>query len=95
MIGVMPKFSIKDLLIATAIVAVGLTIALFALNPRWEPYIEKFWYVLLAEYLVGCAIAGAGLMYPFKRSKLGAKLGMVVGVLLMLSLVVIAMYSYS
>ena len=76
----MQRYSIKDLMIATAVVALGLFMAVSVLKPWWEPYLETYWFIVLGGYFGGSAIAGAGLMYPFKKSKLGAWLGVAVGV---------------
>ena len=84
--GMVPKFSIKALLIATALVAVGLTIAFLLFRPWLEPYGRFIWPIRTIFYFGGFALAGAGLMYPFKKLKLGAWLGALMGLLYGLTL---------
>lgn len=64
----MTRFSIRRLLLATAVIALGM--ALIA-KP---PYYPKGAYVLL-----GCSIAGAGAAIPFSRTWVGAMIGVVLG----------------
>ena len=71
----MPKFTIKDLMIATAMVAIGLVTARLARSPNIvvdEPFRSL---VPLQLRVAGCAIAGAGVLYPFDRWKLGFAIG--------------------
>jgi hypothetical protein len=78
----MPKFSIKDLLIATTVVAVGLAIALGML--RWDIGMyppEDLVLMVIGIFFSGWAIIGFGLTYPFKRPILGIVIGLVCGVL--------------
>jgi hypothetical protein len=73
----MPTFSIKDLLIATAMVAVGLTSLLSAF--RYAKSINTGIEMLL--YYGGSMLLCAGLLFPIKRASHGALLGLVGGVL--------------
>ena len=64
----MARFSIKDLLVATVLVAVGLTIALFATSVVVEARMgQTLVHVLVGIYFVGCVVVGVGLVYPFAK----------------------------
>jgi hypothetical protein len=63
----MPKFSIKDLLKATTLVAVGVIL------PTWDRHLN-----VEGLYGIGCALIGAGLLTPFKRPGAGACVGLIV-----------------
>ena len=74
----MPKFSIKDLLIAITIVAAGSVIVVTSL---------RFWTnahfrgnPIIFGYFSGCALIGAGIMYPFTRPVFWAVGAIVCGV---------------
>ena len=73
----MPRFSIRSLLIATTLIAVGLGMICYAEQHHDSPDSESL--ALFAFFGGGCAI-GAGIMAPFNRSLTGA----IVTVLLML-----------
>ena len=79
-----PRFSIKDLMLSTLLVAVGLTveIVLFRFLPRTS---EEF---LLAYFILcsGLATIGAGLFAPFRKKKVGAAVGFVIGVVFLATL---------
>ncbi len=78
----MPKFSIKDLLIATAIVATGTALisSIFRfptvfLEPSPGAAFVFCWYV-------GGMLIGAGLFWPFRRPWMGIALGFIVQITL-------------
>jgi hypothetical protein len=71
----MPRFSIKDLLLATLLVAVGFgLLATFAL---WSHEVQppiKFLPTLIMLH-GACAAIGAGFFAPFHKKKIGAVIG--------------------
>ena len=83
----MPRFSIKDLMIATMIVAValGISLTILRLARRGDAYAEHvsmFWL-----YMLGWSLAGTGVMYPFKRIipiAIGFLIGAVLGFIFLL-----------
>ena len=75
----MPKFSIKDLLIAMTLIGVGLGETVVS-RPVTDPYMPVTHAMLtLPAHLGGWIVVGIGVLYPFKMSYLGAFLGLVVG----------------
>lgn len=88
----MPRFTIKDLLMSTAMVGVGLACALLAARlartnkiPTDANSPQAFYalwiYVL---WLFGCVTTGIGFFYPFKLVGVGATTGMLASIVLML-----------
>jgi hypothetical protein len=76
----MPTFSIKDLLIATAMVCVGLTMAVLACTPRLLVDDELHLLCLrVLLYMAGCGLVGAGCLYPYGRRSFGLRFGVLVG----------------
>jgi hypothetical protein len=76
----MPRFTVKDLLIAIALIAVGAGALAFLLRGR-----EGFFggglgseAAVLVLWIGGGASIGAGLLTPFKRPLVGAVIGMVI-----------------
>lgn len=61
----MPKFSIKDLLIATAVIAVGLGIAMSVFT--FEGQYHGRTYIPISLWLAGGTLVGIGLAWPFQR----------------------------
>ena len=57
----MPNFSIKDLLITTTLVAMGLGLIMLAIH-EW-----KATPLPVLKYVLGCSLIGMGLGYPFKK----------------------------
>jgi hypothetical protein len=75
--GGMPRFTLKDAILATTLVAFGATMAYWSIN--WPNRTEAGWHGVTAFYLwcaAGAAI-GAGMLWPFKKSSLGAVIGLV------------------
>jgi hypothetical protein len=75
-----PQFSIKDLLIATAIVSLGLCAV--ASIAKYDPLGHRsplLVGLILYLWLASCAIVGAGLGFPFKAMRRGAIIGIVFG----------------
>jgi hypothetical protein len=74
----MVRFSIKDLMLATLLVAVGLSIeiVLFRFLPHTNAQLLVAYFMLCS----GLATIGAGLFTPFRKKKLGGTLGFVLGV---------------
>jgi hypothetical protein len=73
----MPRFSIKDLMLATALVAAGMCITIFAndiANTSNSPSIVLV-LTILGLFLGGFALVGAGVLYPFGRAWTGALVG--------------------
>jgi hypothetical protein len=76
----MPKFTIEDLMIGTAIFAVGLMGILLALSPN---IVVDESYLLLAQfplYIIGWGVAGAGILYPIKLWQFGYGLASLAGI---------------
>jgi hypothetical protein len=78
----MPRFSIKDLLLAMLLVGVGLSTELVILNsvagpmPMGIPIFVSF-LCYLAVFGTGGALIGAGLLAPFHRKAVGLAIGFV------------------
>ena len=79
----MPRFSIKDLLLATTMVAVGIGAALLAqqLAKSLEYPGAALAIAELGLWVGGSALAGAGVLYPFGRAVVGAAVGLVLSAL--------------
>lgn len=73
----MPKFSIKDLLITTTIIGVGLGMAVYGSSQIDKDIPSEPWVVAVhgCLYTAGWCVAGAGVMYPTKRFGWGFLLG--------------------
>jgi hypothetical protein len=72
----MPKFTVKDLLIATTLIAVGVgAIALVHHYGRTMPIGYLRWAGFAAEG--GIVLIGAGLFLPFKRPWTGALVALI------------------
>ena len=68
----MPKFSIKDLLIATSLVAFGSALISAAIvRPNPGPQFAVTWYG-------GGMLIGAGLFFPFRAPWIGVYVGVIV-----------------
>lgn len=80
MMDAMPKFSIMDLLTATAILALGLAVTISAFSPRWERYLDSAVALIpVCLLFTGCALIGGGIGYLFnKRFALGLYIGLMI-----------------
>ena len=76
----MPRFALKDLFLATTLIAVGMSL-LYLLFSR-EPW--RGWSAVVPYALAygGSALIGAGILAPFKRPWIGAVVGVVVQVVI-------------
>jgi hypothetical protein len=77
----MPKFTIKDLLIATALVSLGLGMVVGAHGANSLEVRPNYVVpILVCLYFFGCPTIGVGIFYPFGNDAwlLGAALGSVV-----------------
>jgi hypothetical protein len=73
----MPRYSTKELLLSTTLIACGVGILAFML--KGAPYIDPdttTLFLTLSAWCVGGALIGAGLLVPFHRPRLGAVLGL-------------------
>ena len=80
----MPRFTVRDLLIATTLVAIGAG-ALGLMYRIWEALAEAGFVtvpILLLLWFGGGAFIGAGLFTPFKRPWTGVICGLVIQILL-------------
>ena len=80
----MPRFSIKDLMLAITLVAVGTGLVCFAnrcLDIGDVRY--KFWELVVCWW-VGGWLAGAGLFIPFKRAWTGVVIALAIQFLYLL-----------
>jgi hypothetical protein len=86
----MPKFSVKDLLIATVLVAIGLGTSLPILRSAQagDAATQSNWMIL--PYYSGWGLAGVGVTYPTKRRK-ALVLGFLIGALLGFGFLFLAM----
>jgi hypothetical protein len=83
MVG-MPRFSIKELMLAITLIAIGLSVCLAIVNYGGHDMslIERPRIALVA-FGIGGIMIGAGVMAPFHRKVAGAQIGLIlVGVLL-------------
>ena len=85
----MPRFSIKDLIVSTTLVAAGFAAALSPFRFNFEVDGRAIWPLLLSLWFGGCMMVGAGAMYPFKRAWIGALLGFLVALIGLLPLWVV------
>jgi hypothetical protein len=81
----MPMFSIKDLLIATLLISLGAGMLWTAFNPPGYMGNEAHTATIVLLYFAGGIIAGAGVLKPFRRAGLGAALGFVVQLVILMS----------
>jgi hypothetical protein len=80
MIRVMPKFSIKDLLVAVLLVSGGLAMCIAATT--FDRRSLDSFPVIVPLYFAGSAAVGAGTFYCFLPWPIGATVGFVGGLLL-------------
>ena len=72
----MSTFSLRDLLLAVALISIGLGLLVFAL--RYEVDSERDMYILALTWCGSGGLIGAGGLLPFKLTKLGLLIGIVV-----------------
>lgn len=70
----MPRFSIKDLMLATTLVAVGLAIDIAILTTKNAPSPRMLLFYAF-PFGVGGAMIGAGVFLPFRQTAFGAVIG--------------------
>jgi hypothetical protein len=80
-LSLVPKFTIKELLIGTSLIASGIAMTCFTF--RWLNVVKSTtapppMFAQLACWFLGPALLGAGILYPFKRPGLGAVAGMLI-----------------
>jgi hypothetical protein len=81
----MPRFSIKDLMIATTLIAVGMGLIYFAYQAVQHPGFSDYKALQFSVGVFGgTAIIGAGILTPFKRPWTGALVA--VGIVILLGL---------
>jgi hypothetical protein len=74
-----PRFSLKDMFMATSLVSVGLA-GIFGVDRYVVPDTNAMYaLVRIATFLGSCSLIGAGLMAPFHRKRLGALMGPLAG----------------
>jgi hypothetical protein len=83
----MPRFSIKDLMLAITMVSVGLAMILTGQRCRDNDYLGALspaapTIAILLLWEFGGMTLGAGIFYPFKRVDIGLRLGAIAGVVL-------------
>lgn len=83
----MPRFTIKDLLIATTLIAVGTgMIAVVLRGDAWLwPRGNLAVLTVFALWLSGGGCIGAGLLIPFKHPLVGASAGILIQAFLLLA----------
>jgi hypothetical protein len=74
----MPRFSLKDLLIGTALLAGGICSVCGISRLPTELSLQGYIAAAMLLWVGGGALIGAGLLTPFKRPWLGAALGLLV-----------------
>ena len=68
------KFNLKELLLSTTLIAVGLAMAI----TPYSAFEDELWYYLLLPQLLWLgagALVGAGILLPFNKAAIGAVLG--------------------
>jgi hypothetical protein len=80
----MPRFSVKDLIVATTLIGAGLATAFLTLGTPYEEFRVRFWFISLGLWIGGWAIVGAGAMYPFKKAEMGAWIGVAIATLILI-----------
>jgi hypothetical protein len=71
----MPRFSLKDLLTAITMAALGFGLIAVAWRLISNRYIDQFGISAAVMYLCGCSLTGAGVMHPFGKTAKGAWFG--------------------
>jgi hypothetical protein len=79
----MPRFSIKDLLLATTLIAIGAGLIYWAYShPTMSRYSDAPNWPLFLGWMGGGAFIGAGVFTPFKKPWIGALVGLAVQILI-------------
>jgi hypothetical protein len=78
--GVMPRFALKDLLLSTTLIALGLACYVWVQRSQ-IPLLEH--PIILLPLIGSGALVGAGILHPFRVAWMGA----LIGALAMLALV--------
>lgn len=73
------RFSIKDLMVATALVSLGLGLALWSHDWQWISGRNPLAVTFAMIYFAASASVGGGLLYPLGQGFLGANLGFLAG----------------
>jgi hypothetical protein len=73
----LPRFSTRDLIVGTTMLAVGLGL----ISMVYRGWLAQSQYALFASYFGGPALAGAGAFYPFKLTTEGAVIGTILAIL--------------
>jgi hypothetical protein len=76
------QFNLKDLFLSTALIAVGLGMAVL---PFSDVFRDGKWYFLLlpqALWHAGGALIDTGIFHPFKKAAIGAVIGVAVQVVI-------------
>jgi hypothetical protein len=80
------RFTLKELLIGTALIAIGLGLVAFEMRGDYRlQYVSYHSPESLIIWLQGGAMVGAGLLYPFNRVRLGVFLAFIVQVILLIT----------
>lgn len=78
--SIMPRFSVRDLLIATSLMAAGLALCLSA--TRLDRHSLDSFPIIVPAYFLGSTVFGAGILYPFLPWQIGGTVGFVGGLIL-------------
>jgi hypothetical protein len=83
------RFSLREMLLSTTLLATGIVTVCLTIEPR--PYLSTWSHI--ACWLSGGALIGASLFVPFKRPYIGAALGVLVQLGLLLGFLALV-YAY-
>ena len=79
--SIMPRFTIKDLLIATTLIAFGAGLIAWTIRYMDTAKVEQPQPIVLINFFACPALIGAGLFTLFKRPWLGALVGVLLTIL--------------
>jgi hypothetical protein len=83
------RFSVKELLLSTTLLAAGIVAVCLTIEPR--SYLSTSGHIVC--WLIGGAFIGAGLFLPFKRPWIGATVGALIQIALLLGFLALV-YTY-